>query len=244
MRSSGGQNSCVMEVKDFGGTSRQTNCPVTTAWTPVTLSNIAVVNGQATIGFFTSNSQASQWVDIDRVEFTRNDVYNGVVSGGVYKLVNTNSGKALEVDAWGTTNGSNVQIWTEGANQANQLWQITYVGEEHTSSLTRTAAKRLMSAGQEQLTAPMFKSGIMRTQITCIGKSLTPGAVTSSLSTHSAIGRWMSLLLAQPTDQTFKSGMISEMAPKDGSLFALADMTTPVCFISIKSIQYTGCPRR
>lgn len=147
MRSSGGQNSCVMEVKDFGGTSRQTNCPVTTAWTPVTLSNIAVVNGQATIGFFTSNSQTSQWVDIDRVEFTRNDVYNGVVSGGVYKLINTNSGKALEVDAWGTTNGSNVQIWTEGANQANQLWQITHVGGGAYKLINTNSGKALDVSG-------------------------------------------------------------------------------------------------
>ncbi|WP_364145878.1 RICIN domain-containing protein [Paenibacillus sp. LPE1-1-1.1] len=128
MRSSGGQSACVMEAKDFGGTMRQITCPVTTAWTPVTLSNIAVTNGQATVGFFASNTLASQWVDIDRVEFYRNDVYNGVVSGGVYKLVNSNSGKALEVDGWGTANGANVQIWTEGASQANQLWQITHVG--------------------------------------------------------------------------------------------------------------------
>ncbi|WP_373232638.1 RICIN domain-containing protein [Cohnella sp.] len=128
MRSSGGQNSCQMEAKDYGGTMLQAACPVTTTWTPVTLSNIGVTNGQATIGFFASNNNTNQWVDIDRVEFIRNDAYNGVVSGGVYKLINTNSGKALEVDAWGTANGSNVQIWTEGSNQANQLWEITHVG--------------------------------------------------------------------------------------------------------------------
>ena len=33
-----GQNSCVMEVKDYGGGMLQTGCPVTTAWTPVTIS--------------------------------------------------------------------------------------------------------------------------------------------------------------------------------------------------------------
>ncbi|WP_036720711.1 RICIN domain-containing protein [Paenibacillus harenae] len=128
MRSSGGQNACVMEVKDYGGAMRQTACPVTGAWTQVTIPNIAVTNGQATIGFYASNSSASQWADIDRVEFIRSDQYNGVVSGGTYKLINTNSGKALEVDAWGTANGSNVQIWTEGASQANQLWQVTHTG--------------------------------------------------------------------------------------------------------------------
>ncbi|MBD2872977.1 RICIN domain-containing protein [Paenibacillus arenilitoris] len=128
MRSSGGQNACIMEAKDYGGAMRQTACPVTVNWTQVTISNIAVTNGQATIGFYVSNSSASQWADIDRVEFIRSDAYNGVASGGIYKLINSNSGKALEVDAWGTANGSNVQIWTEGASQANQLWQLTHVG--------------------------------------------------------------------------------------------------------------------
>ncbi|SEK52489.1 BNR repeat-like domain-containing protein [Paenibacillus sp. cl141a] len=72
MRSSGGQNSCVMEVKDYGGGMRQTGCPVTTAWTPVTISNIQVTAGKATIGFYVSNSSSSQWADIDQVEFFRN----------------------------------------------------------------------------------------------------------------------------------------------------------------------------
>jgi hypothetical protein len=72
MRSSGGQNSCVMEVKDYGGGMLQTGCPVTTAWTPVTISNIQVTSGKATIGFYVSNSSSSQWADIDQVEFFRN----------------------------------------------------------------------------------------------------------------------------------------------------------------------------
>ncbi|PAK56007.1 sialidase family protein [Paenibacillus sp. 7541] len=71
MRSSGGQNSCVMEVKDYGGSMRQAGCPVTTSWTPVTISNVQVTNGQATIGFYVSNSSPSQWADIDQVEFFR-----------------------------------------------------------------------------------------------------------------------------------------------------------------------------
>ncbi|GAB6930496.1 hypothetical protein JCM10914A_44790 [Paenibacillus sp. JCM 10914] len=72
MRSSGGQNSCVMEVKDHGGSMLQTGCPVTTAWTPVTIANIQVTSGRATIGFYVSNSSPSQWADIDQVEFFKN----------------------------------------------------------------------------------------------------------------------------------------------------------------------------
>lgn len=71
LRSSGGQNSCVMEVKDYGGSTLQTAFPVTTSWTPVTIPNIQVTGGKATIGFYVSNSSPSQWADIDLVEFVR-----------------------------------------------------------------------------------------------------------------------------------------------------------------------------
>ena len=125
MRSSGGQNACYMEVKDYGGPMLTANCPVTTSWTQVTISNIPVTNGQATIGFYTSHSNTSQWADIDQVEFFLNST--GVTSGKIYRLMNPHSEKVLEVDAWGTANGSNVQIWTDHGG-ANQLWQIIDTG--------------------------------------------------------------------------------------------------------------------
>ncbi|WP_091222925.1 exo-alpha-sialidase [Paenibacillus sp. BC26] len=71
-RRSSGQNSAVMEVKDYGGTMLQTSLPVTGTWTQVTISNIQVTNGQATIGFYVSNNNANQWADIDNVEFFKN----------------------------------------------------------------------------------------------------------------------------------------------------------------------------
>ncbi|OMF31808.1 hypothetical protein BK133_15525 [Paenibacillus sp. FSL H8-0548] len=70
MRSSGGQNTCVMEVKDYGGDIRSIACPTTDDWTTVTLDNIPVSSGTATIGFFVTNSSAEQWVDIDQIQFS------------------------------------------------------------------------------------------------------------------------------------------------------------------------------
>ncbi|MFB9276457.1 RICIN domain-containing protein [Cohnella cellulosilytica] len=121
MRSSGGQNSCVMEVKDYGGSIRQAACPVTTAWTQVTIGNIQVSGGKATIGFYASNSASSQWADVDQVEFYRNQM--GITSGKTYRLMNPNSEKALEVDAWGTADGANVTIWDDHGG-ANQQWTL------------------------------------------------------------------------------------------------------------------------
>lgn len=140
MRSSGGQNSCVMEAKDYGGAMRQTACPVTTSWTQVTLSDIRVTNGKATIGFYVSNSSSSQWADIDQVSFTRDQM--GIASGKTYRLMNPNSEKALEVDAWGTANGSNVTIWNDHGG-ANQQWQLTDVGGGYYKLINVNSGKAL-----------------------------------------------------------------------------------------------------
>ncbi|SEO12741.1 RICIN domain-containing protein [Paenibacillus sp. OV219] len=51
-----------------------------------------------------------------------------VVSGSTYQLVNINSGKALDVLNSGTTDGTNVQIYTDNNTNA-QKWTITSNGD-------------------------------------------------------------------------------------------------------------------
>ncbi|XID93524.1 glycosyl hydrolase [Paenibacillaceae bacterium WGS1546] len=46
----------------------------------------------------------------------------GIVPGTTYKLINPNSGKALDVSSSGTADGTNVQIWTDNGSAA-QRWQ-------------------------------------------------------------------------------------------------------------------------
>ena len=45
-------------------------------------------------------------------------------SDGTYKLINPNSGKALDVAGGGTANGTNVQIWADNGLNA-QKWNIS-----------------------------------------------------------------------------------------------------------------------
>nr|WP_315971349.1 cellulase family glycosylhydrolase [Paenibacillus sp. N3.4] len=52
---------------------------------------------------------------------------DSIISGKTYKLVNVGSGKALDVNAAGTADGSNVQIWDDNGTGAQQ-WVITDVG--------------------------------------------------------------------------------------------------------------------
>ncbi|MDB5052753.1 MAG: sugar-binding protein, partial [Bacilli bacterium] len=43
-------------------------------------------------------------------------------NGATYKLINQNSGKALDVTGLGTTDGTNVEIWSDNGSGA-QKWQ-------------------------------------------------------------------------------------------------------------------------
>jgi endoglucanase len=47
---------------------------------------------------------------------------------GTYEITNVNSGLAMEVNGWSTSNGASVDQWTWGNNQANQKWTLSYVG--------------------------------------------------------------------------------------------------------------------
>jgi glucosylceramidase len=48
------------------------------------------------------------------------------LGGGFYKIINLNSGKALDVEGVSTSNGANIQVWTYGGG-SNQQWQFNQV---------------------------------------------------------------------------------------------------------------------
>jgi len=53
----------------------------------------------------------------------------GIVSGDIYKLININSGKPLDVAQSGTVNGTNVQIFHDNSTAAQQ-WRIENIGND------------------------------------------------------------------------------------------------------------------
>ncbi|MNY73813.1 Extracellular exo-alpha-L-arabinofuranosidase precursor [compost metagenome] len=52
-----------------------------------------------------------------------NQKWSIVKVGSAYKLIASNSGKALDVAAAGTENGTNVQIWDDNGSNA-QKWNL------------------------------------------------------------------------------------------------------------------------
>ncbi|NQX65942.1 family 16 glycosylhydrolase [Paenibacillus alba] len=69
VKSSGGQAQARMSVSNDGGTEQYVDIPAASIWTQVTLDNVQVTNGQATVAF-TSNADSTQWLFVDDVSFS------------------------------------------------------------------------------------------------------------------------------------------------------------------------------
>jgi Glycosyl hydrolases family 43 len=72
VKSSGGQATAQVFVKDFGGTEKDVSInSAIGSWTQITIPNIGVSNGQANVGVF-SVASANNWVFVDDWELTKN----------------------------------------------------------------------------------------------------------------------------------------------------------------------------
>ena len=68
VRSTGGQDYARLRVSDFGGVDQSVDIPAATAWTRITIPNIAVTNGHVRIDV-ESLGKAGQGLDIDDIRF-------------------------------------------------------------------------------------------------------------------------------------------------------------------------------
>ncbi|MFD3701410.1 RICIN domain-containing protein [Streptomyces sp. NPDC058646] len=74
-----------------------------------------------------------------------------VDAGAYYRLVSVRSGKALDVNAFSTADGTRIQQWTD-QNTANQQWQLRPTGDGYHELVNRNSGKVLGIAGDS--TAP------------------------------------------------------------------------------------------
>ncbi len=108
-------NYSVLET-NYTGTSYQAS--------PATIKSgtAAVSGGQATITVTGCKALSAYLVNI-----TPGSGGGGIVSGSTYKLINKNSGKALDVSQGSQADGGDVIQWTQNSGN-NQKWVITDVG--------------------------------------------------------------------------------------------------------------------
>ncbi|OMD36946.1 glycoside hydrolase family 5 [Paenibacillus borealis] len=73
-------------------------------------------------------------------------VDNGIISGAVYKLSAQHSGKNLDVAGGATSDGANVQQWTDNGN-SQQKWKVIDVGGGAYKLIAESSGKALDAAG-------------------------------------------------------------------------------------------------
>ena len=108
VKSSGGQNWCQMEAKDYGSSASVYINPAGN-WTQLTIPDINVTNGQCTVGFW-SDANAGNWIHFDDIEFFNQSAGNcltgyyydnmdftGTMKSHLDKTVNFNWGTASPI---------------------------------------------------------------------------------------------------------------------------------------------------
>lgn len=79
--------------------------------------------------------------------YVQDDSQAATVDGNAYyRLVSVRSGKALDVNAFSTADGTRIQQWTD-QNTANQQWKLRPTGEGHYELVNRNSGKVLGVAG-------------------------------------------------------------------------------------------------
>ncbi|MGF7032626.1 beta-glucanase (GH16 family) [Paenibacillus mucilaginosus] len=94
----------------------------------------------------TASTVLPQTMEVDYVRVYQRPASSGIVSGANYKLINVNSGKALDVYSAGTANGTNVDVWTDNGTGAQQ-WQALSNGDGTFRLVNLNSGKALDVAG-------------------------------------------------------------------------------------------------
>jgi len=69
-KSSGGQTTAALDVKNYGGAEVRQSIPASNTWQLTTLPNVQVTSGHADISIY-SQASAGQWLDVDNVQLYR-----------------------------------------------------------------------------------------------------------------------------------------------------------------------------
>ena len=85
VKSSGGQENCWVSVKDYGGKEQQLHITFSDEWTQISLSDIVVTKGKATISLWTESKNAA-WALVDDITFTDASGKNYIVNGGFEEI--------------------------------------------------------------------------------------------------------------------------------------------------------------
>lgn len=109
-------------------------------WTTVT-TTVDLAGGDSVLAVYFD----SGGINLDWLEFARTDDASGL-SEGTHRIVNVNSGKALDVRDGSTDDGANVQQWEYDGTE-KQHWQVESVGDGYYRLVASHSGKALDVSG-------------------------------------------------------------------------------------------------
>jgi arabinogalactan endo-1,4-beta-galactosidase len=136
VRSSGGQNSAYLALRNCGSTEQRTDLPPTAngGWIRL-VTSIAVTGGQCTVSI-NSDANAGNWLNVDDLSFTAGStavaVRGGDLSslkksedkGGVYKYASGSTGDAMTILNSNGMNYVRLKVWVNPADGYNTKTQV------------------------------------------------------------------------------------------------------------------------
>ncbi|WP_037680063.1 glycosyl hydrolase 53 family protein [Streptomyces griseus] len=150
VRSSGGQKSAYIALKNCGGTEQRTDLPVSTSgWIRIVVP-VNVSNNQCTISI-NSDANAGNWINVDDLTFTSgtsglpikgadiSSLPKSEAKGGVYKNGSGATGDAVTILKNAGMNYARVKVWVNPADGYNNKTRVLAL------------AKRVKAAGMKLL---------------------------------------------------------------------------------------------
>ncbi|WP_097257645.1 arabinogalactan endo-1,4-beta-galactosidase [Streptomyces sp. Ag109_G2-15] len=150
VRSSGGQNSAYIALKNCGSAEQRTDLPISSSGWIRIVTPINVTNSQCTISI-NSDANAGNWINVDDLTFTSGTTGTSIhgadisslakseAKGGVYKTSSGTTGDAVTILKNAGMNYARLKVWVNPADGFNDKAHVLAV------------AKRVKAAGMKLL---------------------------------------------------------------------------------------------
>jgi arabinogalactan endo-1,4-beta-galactosidase len=150
VRSSGGQKSAYLSLKNCGSSEQRTDLPVSTGeWVRI-VTSVAVTNRQCTVSI-TSDAYAGNWINVDDLTLTPgatglaikgadiSSLAKSEAFGGVYRTASGSTGDAVAILRNAGMNYARLKVWVNPADGYNDKTRVL------------ATAKRIKAAGMKLL---------------------------------------------------------------------------------------------
>ena len=149
-RSSGGQNSAYIALKNCGSSDQRTDLPVSTSsWVRI-VTSINVTNNQCTISI-NSDANAGNWINVDDLTFASGSTGLSIKGADISSLAKSEALGGVYKTSSGTTGDAVTILKNAGMNYARLKVWVNPVDGYNNKTRVLAMAKRIKAAGMKLL---------------------------------------------------------------------------------------------